>query len=395
MPIEPLDYHLEMIRHLQRQEPDLWKWFSADRLRQQQNEAARLDLLKTTYRIEPDANPPLYAAAALVSAVLGLAAPITCYQSQSVSGLNASLAYMPGEAHLVLVGPVLSTLTDVELRAVLGHELLHFAMLDRWRDYMIAAQVLAAMSNDAAAQSCHIASARLFKLYTEVCCDRGAYLASRDLNATITALVKIETSTTDVSAESYLRQADEIFAKGHPRAEGVTHPETFIRAKAIKLWVDQPHMAAMEIRRVIEGPLALEELDLLGQQQVCGLSRRLINKILQPQWLQTEATLAHTKLFFEDFELGADGDRQIIAELSDADDKIRDFACYLLLDFATADRDLEEAPLAAMLLLSDELGLGERFRQLTAKELNLRKKQMQALETDASRIVAEAAKGED
>jgi len=37
-------------------------WFGADRLRQQHNEAVRLDLLKATYRIERDANPTLYVA---------------------------------------------------------------------------------------------------------------------------------------------------------------------------------------------------------------------------------------------------------------------------------------------------------------------------------------------
>ena len=82
------------------------------------------------------------------------------------------------------------------------------------------------------------------------------------------------------------------------------------------------------------------------------------------------------------------------ADLRCDDAKTRDYFCYILLDFASADRDLEEAPLAAALLLSDELGLGERFRQLAAKELNLRKKQIQTLETDAGRIVAQAAEGE-
>ena len=56
-----------------------------------------------------------------------------------------------------------------------------------------------------------------------------------------------------------------------------------------------------------------------------------------------------------------------------------------------ADRDLEEAPLAAALLLSEDLGLGERFRQLAAKELNLRKKVLAALEADAGKIVAKAS----
>jgi len=395
LPIEPLAYHVQMVQYLKSQESDLWTWFSGDRLQKQQNDAVRLDLLKSTYRIEREANAALYAAADTVSSKLGLAVPTTFYQAQGVSGTNACLAYTPGEVHIVLIGPVLAALTETELRCVLGHELLHFVLLDRWRDYMISSQLLAAMSNDESAQPAHIASARLFQLYTEVYCDRGAHLVSGDLNATITALVKTETGATDASAESYLRQVDEVFAKGHPRAEGVTHPETFIRARAIKLWAEQPQIAAQEITGVIEGPLAIEELDLLGQQRVSELTRRLANVALQPKWIQTEPTLAHARLFFSDFQPKAAPDKEMAQDLKCASEKLRDYACYVLLDFATADRDLEEAPLAAMLLLSDDLGVGERFRQLAAKELNLRKKQLAALETDATKIVAEAARGED
>ncbi len=394
LPLEPLLYHTEMVRYLQTHEADLWKWFSTDRLRTEQNEAVRLDLLKSTYRIERDASPAIYEAADEVAAKLKVQAPVTFYQCQAGGALNASLAYMPGEVHVVLVGHVASTLTPVELRGVMGHELAHFTLLDGWREYMVASQILAAMTNDAAADSSHHASARLFRLYSEVYSDRGSYLATGDAGATITALVKLETGSTEVTAESYLRQADEIFAKGNPHAEGVTHPEIFIRAKAVKLWADQSQTAAMEIAALIEGPLALADLDLLGQLKLSALTRRLIERFLQPKWLQTEPILAHAKLFFDDFQPLPVQDKALADELKDAEDRLRDYYCYVLLDFAAADRDLEEAPLAAALLTSDELGMGERFRQLAGKELNIRKKQLAALEADASKIVTRAAEGD-
>ena len=395
LPIEPPAYHVETIRYLQTQEADLWKWFSAGRLRTQQNEAVRLDLLKSTYRIERDVNPTLYAAADEAGGKLGLSVPVTFYQSQSIGGLNASLAYMPGEAHVVLTGPVATALTAAELRCVLGHELLHFGLLGRWPEYLCASQILAAMTNDPAAETAHVASARLFNLYTEVYCDRGSYRVDGDLASSITALVKIETGTTDVSADSYLRQTEEIFSKGHPRSEGVTHPETFIRAKALKVWAEQPGLAAEEIVRVIEGPPSLDELDLLGRQRLSGLTRRLIAAFLRPEWLRTESVLAHARLFFDDFKWEPVEIARLAADLKIGDAKMTDYYGYVLLDFAVADRDLEEAPLAAALLLSDDLGLGDRFRQLAAKELNLRKKPLETLEANASRIVAEAGEASD
>jgi hypothetical protein len=390
LPLPPLSYHVGLAAYLQRQEADIWKWFSADRLRAEQSESVRLELLKSTYRIERERGPALYAAGDEVATKLGLDAPLTFYQSQSGSGLNASLAYIPGEAHLILQGSVTDRLTPAELRCVLGHELAHFLLFERWQDYLVASQILAAMTRDPSANGSHLASARLFGLYSEVYCDRGAYLAGGDLAAAVCALVKIETGITEVSAESYLRQADEIFGKGHPRTEGITHPETFIRARAMKLWVEEPERAAAELQRVIEGPVSVAELDLLGQQTIANLTRRLVASFLRPRWLHTEPLLAHARLFFDDFHPADTEDPALAAELKDGAEGTRDYFCYVLLDFAAADRELEDAPLAAALLLSDELGLGARFRQLAAKELNLRQKALEKLEADASGIVAKA-----
>jgi len=66
----------------------------------------------------------------------------------------------------------------------------------------------------------------------------------------------------------------------------------------------------------------------------------------------------------------------------------------VLLDFAVADRDLEDASLAAALLQADALGLGERFRQVAARELGLKRRQLEALDDGAAALVAQAALAE-
>jgi Zn-dependent protease with chaperone function len=394
LPLEPLAYHVDVARHLESEEADLWEWFSAEKHRAEQCEGVRLELLKSTYRLDAAAQASLHAAAAEVATKLGLAAPLTLYQAHGTLGLNASLAYVPGEVHLVLHGPLVERLAPLELRAVLGHELAHFLLLDRWKEYLVASQILQAMANDQAAAPAHVATARRFGLYTEVYCDRGAHLASGDLAAAVSALVKIETGIGDVSAESYLRQADEIFDKGEPRTDGVTHPEAFVRARAMRLWAESPERAASELQGVIEGKLSLAELDLPGQLKVGTLTRRLMATLLRPRWLQTEPLLAHARLFFEDFEPAVAADAGLAAELGRGDEKLLDYWCYVLLDFAAADRDLEDAPLAAALLLAEELGLGAPFRKLAGKELGLRKKQLEALDAGAAQLVAKAMEAE-
>ena len=64
--------------------------------------------------------------------------------------MNAFLAWIPGEAHVVLKGPVLSSLRPGELRAILGHELSHAILYDLDEGaYLVAGQVLQAMAGDA------------------------------------------------------------------------------------------------------------------------------------------------------------------------------------------------------------------------------------------------------
>lgn len=388
--IEPVRYHQDLVAHLAEHEAELWRWFSAEKARAEQGEAIRLDLLRTTYRLEPEAHPALHAAAREAAAALGLDVPLRLYQAHAAGGLNASLAYLPGEPHLVLHGPIAEALAPAELRAVLGHELAHFLLLERWSDFLVAAQVVNALANDAQAAPAHHATARRFALYTEVYCDRGALRAAGDLAAAVAALVKVETGLAEVSAESFLRQAEELFAKGKSRTEGVTHPESFIRARALALWAGAPEACGPALADMIEGPTALADLDLLGKRAVAARTRRLVAAILRPAWMQTEPLLAHARLFFEDLEPAAAPDPALAQDLAGEDDGLLDYWCYVLLDFAATDRDLEEAPLAAALLLAEDLGLGARFRKLAAKELGMKKKALEALEARAAEVVRAA-----
>src|SRR5690349_15840431 len=128
----PLPFHEAMVQYLQSEEADLWNWFASHRKKDQQAEAVRLDLLKTTYRIEPSTQPKLYDLAEKVLHHFNLTVPITFYQAQTTGGMNAALAYLPGEAHIILSGSVLGGLSEAEQQAVLGHELAHFLLFEGW-----------------------------------------------------------------------------------------------------------------------------------------------------------------------------------------------------------------------------------------------------------------------
>jgi Peptidase family M48 len=391
--LHPLPYHSRIVEYLKREETDLWNWFSSNKVRQEHVDAVRLDLLKSTYRLEPATQPKLYELAQGVLDKLQLKIPITFYQATKTSGLNAALAYLPGEAHVILVGSILSTLLEPEIKAMLGHELAHFALFDGWNgELLVASEMLEALNNDAAAHSCYRETARLFRLYTEVLADRGAYAATQDPMVPISNLVKLETGLTEVSAESYLRQAEEILSKGPVKANHQTHPETFIRAKAIKLFAEKGASADQEIQKLIEGTPALNELDLLGQQEVAGTTRKLLNHFLAPHWFQTESVLAHARTFFPDFTPASSAalESATVEAIQKSDPSLQEYFGYILLDFVAVDRQLEETPLAAALLLCEQLGMGSTFGQMAIQELALTKKRFSTIEREASKILQRA-----
>ena len=388
-PLEPLPYHRSVVAYLKTHEAELWNWFASARAQADHADALRNDLLKTTYRLDADAHPELYAQAREACARLALDVPVTLYQSTGSGEVNAALFHLPGEAHVVLCGPLLTLLDATEMQSVLGHELAHHHLWTREEgDFLVADRLIVAQASDPRAEASHLQTARRYRLYTEVFADRGAFQATGDLHATVGALVKVQTGLATASGTSYLRQADEIFAHADARTEGVSHPEAFIRARALRLWAEDDPGLDPAVRAMLEGPPAVDELDLPAQVQMTGLTRRWLAQLLRPRWFQTPATLAHARAFFDDFEPAAAADEALPAELRFTDPKTREYLAYLLLDFAVADRELEDLPLAAAWEWSQRLGIDEVFDKLASKELKLKPREWTKLKKDAPRLLA-------
>ena len=392
--VEPTRYHRELLDYLRTDEKELWDWIASQKVRDEYAQAVRQQLLKTTYRLDPATSGELYQAAQSAADGLGHAAAITLYQAQNATALNASLAWLPGEVHIVLHGPVQETLSKAELIALFGHEIAHHVLysIDNGA-YLTVEQVLAAMLGDRAASPAFSVTWKHFKLYTELFCDRMTLELTRDLAACVSMQVKMETGLKDVNADAYLKQAEEILSGGPTASEGITHPEMFIRARALELWQHDPKQADAALESLIQGPLAIGTLDSLRQKQVTHSTRTLIEHFLAPTWIQTDTLLAHAKQFFEDFDKSACGVRNIDelkSVLAAGDEPFRDYFCYVLLDFATSDADLDEAPFAAALLLTRQLEIEDRFTTIAGKELRMTKRQFELIRKNADDIVAEA-----
>ena len=389
--LEPLSYHLELRDYLKSQERELWNWFASAQARADYTENLRLELLKTTYRLDSEGHPELYQSLNEARSRLQLDIPVTLYQAQNSPQINAALFFIPGQGHIVFSGPILTLLNAEELKSILGHELAHYHLWQRDDgEFHITDRLIHAVANDLRAAASHENTARRYRLYTEIFADRGSLQVTGDPSPVVAGLVKIETGISQVSAASYLKQAEEIFANGNVATEGVSHPEAFIRARALTLWQAQRESASAEISKMIEGATTLEDLDLIGQKRLSSATRQLLEHLLKPKWFQTPATLGHAKLFFADFR-PANGDTpQLNHELKFTDARLHEYLCYLLLDFVKADPELEDMPLAAALDLSRQLELDAPFEKLAARELKMKVRDVRRIKEQAAEMLAKA-----
>jgi hypothetical protein len=394
--LEPLPYHVELRDYLKSEERELWNWFASAKAKADYTENLRLELLKSTYRLDSAGHPELHQSLDAAKARLRLDIPVTLYQAQNSPQLNAALFFIPGQGHIVFSGPMFTLLNTEELKSVIGHELAHYHLWERDAgEFHIADRLIQAVANDPRASASHEQTARRYQLYTEIFADRGSLCVTGDPNPVVAGLVKIQTGLSQVSAESYLKQAEEVFADGNVATEGLSHPEAFIRARALALWQEQRENATEQISGMIVGATALEGLDLVGQKRLTAATRRLLECLLRPKWFQTSATLGHAKLFFADFKPVNGGAPSIPEELKSSDTRLREYICYVLLDFTKVDPDLDDMPLAAALELSRQLEMDSQFEKLAVKELNLKVRDVRRIKEQAAEMLAKVeANGE-
>lgn len=375
-PPQPLAYHRSVLAHVRDAEPNAWQ-----ALLPGQETDFDDELLRNTYRLEPESHPVVHRAAAQASVALGLTGPVELYQAQGTATTNAALLHNADRAVILFSGPLLDQLDEPELTAVCGHELAHRLLwtLDDGA-YLGADRLLDAAAADGRTPPLYLETARRWLLASELYADRGALVASGDLPTTIRALLKVSTGLSTVDPDAYLRQADELDPTAGSRAG--SHPEGVLRAWALRTW-----LAGDDAEVLLTGPLDVDSADLLDARLLRGLAGQLTSYAVSDPAVRTDLVLTHAEGFFD--PAPADGVPAYPGRFPSLDEpwqprpvdgaptptmrrlaqSTKSFLCYLLLDLATVDPDTGEDGLVAMMTLARRLGIGSVFDDLADDEL--------------------------
>ncbi len=183
----------------------------------------------------------------------------------------------------------------------------------------------------------------------------------------VSTLVKVQTGMGSVDAAAYLRQAVEIETSEAGASAAHSHPETFIRARALALWWEGAADLDPWIETRLHGPLALETLDLPGQVQLQSLTRGFLAHFLAGTPLASEAVLAQVRMMFPDWrdDEPAVGPEKLGQDV--VDHSVRNYLNALMMDLALADPDQHDAALLRAGQVAQALG------SLDALQGNLRR----------------------
>jgi len=373
----PLSYHQEMAAYLQSRHRAVWESFDAAQKSVNRRADVELHLLKSAYRLSPSDHPELHASVAKARAILGVEQPITLYQAHRGHADNASMSYTEEQGHLKFEGEILSYLQPEELDGLIGHEIGHYKLwCENQSAILTSSRILDAMASERDVHSSLIESQRLHRLYTEIYCDRAGALVSGSPEPMVSVLLKLSAGDIRVAPEHYIAQAEEIFQKSaEERSQGNTHPEHFIRARAVARWCRERDARAVDdlVTEMIEGRKHLGDLDVLARDRLTIWTRSVLHRLtdlVAPS--PGSAWERHRERFLPLETERADEERVDLATIRKGllplSATVRDYFGYLLLDFATIDPERRDA-IRRCHEVAGELGLSSRFAELTSRNV--------------------------
>ncbi|MCB9260935.1 MAG: M48 family metalloprotease [Flavobacteriales bacterium] len=370
--LSPFPYHLALRNHLLAR-TKTWEWFSKEDNREKQNEETKKMLLKNAYRLDRVSSSQLYAIADEVCKILAIDAQVVMYQEMNSLQLNAGVVILDQEAHIILSGGIINLLDNDEMKSILAHELSHYLFYKTDEgQFETTNRIIVAMANDSGSEDAIIETARIYKLYMELFCDTGSLKVCNDYQTVIRALVKLDTGLTNVDASSFLEQANEILAGSNEVTGDYTHPESYIRAMALKLKSENHPEYLSTVKNWIEGKIDIDRLDIFKQKEMQTLTHDIIQLIVKPAWICSATVLNMCEQYFQNFSKSETKPLEKVSTVtSTAAESVKTYLSYVLFDFSRVDSSLENNPMAHTFEIAEQLGMHEDYERIIRKELKL------------------------
>lgn len=134
-----------------------------------------------------------------------------------------------------------------------------------------------------------------------------------------------------------------------------------------------------EIIKMIEGSADIDKLDIFKQKELTQLTRLFLQLFLKPKWIQSTMVISQAKQYFSDFSWDENTllNETLINTIDKADNSIKDYLAYVLLDFALIDSTLEEVPSGWAFQFAEDVQLKDSFDSVIKKEMKLSEKKLQ------------------
>ncbi len=274
--LAPLPYHTAVVDYLRLHEADVWRWANA---RMSRRTAARVAARAAPARYLPDRaarrTPTCTRNWRCAMARLGIAAPATC-TSRPGQEMNAALLFVPGEVHIVVAGPAAGThgagrncwpCSATSWRTTCSGRRTRACC---WRPSASCTTPWRAARRPASQRE----TWRRYALHTELFADRGGAIAAGDLAPAVAALVKVQTGIGSGRCRRLPAPGRRSRgARTRPPATPTPIPKPSSARARWRCGGKARRICDAWIERRLQGPLALENLDLPGQLRLQAMTR--------------------------------------------------------------------------------------------------------------------------
>ena len=212
-------------------------------------DAARAELIGTSVKVSDQQFPRVWEAAKKAADALRIRVPAV-YVAPAAQNIKArALGTADDAVYLVLGAQIADSMSEPELIAVLGHEMGHIQ-----NSHVLYATALHYLNHGAIFFVRWIVQPAIMALQAwsrraEITCDRAALLATRDLDTTLAALVKLELGMeagASFRLDEYLKDLPDT-KKGVGRYAELfrSHPYLPKRVQALKLFAEGAYYASL------------------------------------------------------------------------------------------------------------------------------------------------------